>query len=80
MKEFPELKGLVEKVGEMILDKSGISRGAIPIVPRDHQYFLIAGFNIQLYDKTGTIISKDSLSKFTMIVCVYHKRRKVTQF
>lgn len=50
MKEFPELKGLVEKVGEMILDKSGISRGAIPIVPRDHQYFLIAGFNIQLYD------------------------------
>lgn len=37
-------------------------------------------FNIQLYDKTGTIISKNSLSKFTMIVCVYHKRRKVTQF
>lgn len=37
-------------------------------------------FNIQLYDKSGQIISKTSISKFTMIVCVYHKRRKATQF
>lgn len=37
-------------------------------------------FNIQLYDKTGKIISRSSISKFTMIVCIYHKRRKTTQF
>jgi hypothetical protein len=37
-------------------------------------------FNIQLYDKTGKIISRPSISKFTMVVCIYHKRRKTTQF
>lgn len=39
-------------------------------------------FNIQLYDRQGKIISKSasSISKFTMIVCIYHKRRKTTQF
>ena len=50
VKNFPEIKNIIKRVGEIILTKSGIPREVIPVEPRDKQYFLIAGFNIQLHD------------------------------
>ena len=48
LKEFPEIKEIIEAVAALILDLSGLQPGALPIVPRDKKYFLIAGFNLQL--------------------------------
>ena len=45
-----EIKNIIKRVGEIILTKSGIPREVIPVVPRDKQYWLIAGVNIQLHD------------------------------
>ncbi len=37
-------------------------------------------FDIELYDKNGIIIPIDELSKFTMTLCVYSNRKKITMF
>ena len=37
-------------------------------------------FNIQLYDKNNIIIPKSAITKFSMIVCLYSNRKKITQF
>jgi hypothetical protein len=34
-------------MGECILEKSGLAVNAIPVIPRDKKYFLVAGFKIQ---------------------------------
>ena len=47
-KEFPEIEEIIEAVAALILDLSGLPPGALPIVPRDKKYFLMAGFNLQL--------------------------------
>ena len=47
-KEFPEIEEIIEAVAALILDLSGLPPGALPIVPRDTKYFLMAGFNLQL--------------------------------
>lgn len=41
---------------------------------------IIAKFEIQLYDKNFQIIPKASISKFAMTACIYHSRKKTTQF
>ena len=48
LKEFPETKEIIETAAGLILDLSGLKPGALPIVPRDKKYFLMAGFNLQL--------------------------------
>lgn len=45
---FPTIQKLINRVGAMILEKSGLPTDFLPIVPRDRKYFLIAGFNLQL--------------------------------
>ena len=47
LKNFPEVKGLIRQMGECILEKSGLPANAIPVIPRDKKYFLVAGFKIQ---------------------------------
>jgi hypothetical protein len=47
-KNFPEIKHTIQYLGDYILQKSGLPTGALPIVPRDKKYFLMAGFKIQL--------------------------------
>ncbi len=47
---FPEIPGIIARVGALILDASGLDIAALPIVPRDSKYFLLAGFNLQLHD------------------------------
>lgn len=37
-------------------------------------------FDIQLFDKNFNIIPKDNIIKFVMVLCVYHSRKKLTQF
>ncbi|MFZ2738612.1 MAG: hypothetical protein WBI20_13160 [Burkholderiaceae bacterium] len=53
LKEFPEVKGIIKTLGELILERSGLQPDALPVVPRDKKYFLMAGFNLQL--KTWTL-------------------------
>jgi hypothetical protein len=48
LKHFPEIKKVIAFAGEKILTHSGLKANALPIVPRDKKYFLIAGFNLQL--------------------------------
>ena len=36
--------------------------------------------DIHLYDKYYNIIPRQNIKKFTMIVCVYYNRKKITQF
>ena len=48
VKNFPEIKQIVSYAGAKILTHSGLRSDALPIVPRDRNYFLIAGFNLQL--------------------------------
>lgn len=50
MKSFPQVRGVIARAGAMILEKSGLAPDALPIVPRDRKYFLMAGFNLQLHD------------------------------
>ena len=40
----------------------------------------LAGFNIELRDKNNNIIPRTSISKLAMTICIYHSRRKTTQF
>jgi hypothetical protein len=40
----------------------------------------LAQFNIHLYDKNFNIIPKTAISKFAMTICVYHSRKKTTQY
>lgn len=40
----------------------------------------LAQFRITLYDKNNNVIPKTAISKFAMTVCIYHSRRKTTQF
>ena len=47
LRDFPEVKGLIRQMGECILEKSGLPANAIPVIPRDKKYFLVAGFKIQ---------------------------------
>ena len=47
LRDFPEVKGLIRQIGECILEKSGLPANAIPVIPRDKKYFLVAGFKIQ---------------------------------
>ncbi len=37
-------------------------------------------FDIRLYDKNFKIIPKNIIKKFVMVLCVYHSRKKLTQF
>ncbi len=37
-------------------------------------------FDIQLYDKNYKIIPKSNIKKFIMVLCIYHSRKKLTQF
>jgi len=48
LKNFPEIDRYIIRIGHLILEKSGLAANAMPIVPRDDKYFLIAGFKIQL--------------------------------
>ena len=48
VKEFPEVTGIIKSLGELILERSGLKPDALPVVPRDKKYFLMAGFNLQL--------------------------------
>jgi len=48
LQHFPEVKDIISFAGETILSHSGLKPHALPIVPRDQQYFQIAGFNLQL--------------------------------
>jgi hypothetical protein len=48
LKHFPEVQDIIRYAGEKILIHSGLKPQALPIVPRDQQYFQIAGFNLQL--------------------------------
>ena len=48
LKHFPEVKDIIAYAGERILTHSGLPAQALPVVPRDMQYFQIAGFNLQL--------------------------------
>lgn len=41
---------------------------------------ILAKFEFQLYDKNYNIIPKSAISKFAMTMCIYHSRRKTTQF
>jgi hypothetical protein len=50
VKNFPEVRSVIARAGAMILEKSGLPSNALPIVPRDRKYFLMAGFNLQLQD------------------------------
>jgi hypothetical protein len=50
LKTFPQIRGVIARVGSAILEKSGLAPDALPIVPRDRKYFLMAGFNLQLHD------------------------------
>jgi hypothetical protein len=50
LKTFPQIRGIIARAGAMILEKSGLAPDALPIVPRDRKYFLMAGFNLQLHD------------------------------
>lgn len=50
VKNFPEVRSVIARAGAMILEKSGLPPNALPIVPRDRKYFLMAGFNLQLQD------------------------------
>lgn len=52
VKNFPEVRSVIARAGAMILEKSGLPPNALPIVPRDRKYFLMAGFNLQLQDWT----------------------------
>ena len=47
LKNFPQVKDLIRQMGECILEKSELPANAIPVVPRDKKYFLVAGFKIQ---------------------------------
>lgn len=47
LKNFPQVKDLIRQMGECILEKSGLAANAIPVIPRDKKYFLVAGFKIQ---------------------------------
>ena len=47
LKNFPQVKDLIRRMGECILEKSGLAANAIPVIPRDKKYFLVAGFKIQ---------------------------------
>ena len=47
LKNFPQVKDLIRQMGERILEKSGLPANAIPVIPRDKKYFLVAGFKIQ---------------------------------
>lgn len=47
MSNFPYLYDEIIKIGKEILRKSELPVNALPIVPRDKEYFLIGGFNIQ---------------------------------
>ena len=48
LKEFPEIKEIIDTAAGLILDLSGLKPGALAVVPRDKKYFLMAGFNLQL--------------------------------
>ncbi len=48
LKTCPEIKHTIQYLGDYILEKSGLRAGALPVVPRDKKYFLVAGFKIQL--------------------------------
>lgn len=37
-------------------------------------------FDIKLFDKKFNQISKSSIVKFNIVLCVYHNRKKITQF
>jgi hypothetical protein len=50
LKNFPQIRNVIARAGAMILEKSGLAPDALPIVPRDRKYFLMAGFNLQLHD------------------------------
>lgn len=41
---------------------------------------VISKFEIQLYDKDFNIIPLSAIHKFGMTMCIYHSRRKTTQF
>lgn len=41
---------------------------------------VIAKFEVQLFDKNNNIIPKSCISKFAMTMCIYHSRKKTTQF
>ena len=43
LKNFPQVKDLIRQMGERILEKSGLPANAIPVIPRDKKYFLVAG-------------------------------------
>jgi len=47
-KKFPEIEQVIFYAGSKILTHSGLKFDALPIVPRDRNYFLIGGFNLQL--------------------------------
>ena len=46
--KFPEIKKIISYAGTKILTHSGLKADALPIVPRDRKYFLVAGFSLQL--------------------------------
>ena len=47
-KHFPGIEDIIAYAGQKILTHSGLAADALPIVPRDAKYFLMAGFNLQL--------------------------------
>ncbi len=47
-RHFPEVQDIIAYAGQTILSHSGLAPDALPVVPRDAQYFLMAGFNLQL--------------------------------
>lgn len=69
---FPEIKEIIAYAGQRILTHSGLSSDALPVMPRDAQYFLMAGFNLQLAswklynihtDTEGLLLYPDSIFK-----------------
>ena len=48
IQHFPEIEDIIAYAGQTILSHSGLAPDALPVVPRDAQYFLMAGFNLQL--------------------------------
>jgi hypothetical protein len=46
-----------------------------PMIP------ILKRFNVKLYDKNNNIIKKDgNLERFTMKLCIYHSRKKITMY